>query len=250
MRLGGLQKLSLSDFPGRVAAVLFSFGCNYRCPFCHNPQLVRGPCAELDEEAVLGFLERRRGQLDGVVLSGGEPTLQPDLACWLERIASLGYAVKLDTNGSRPEVLAPLLEAGLVDRVALDLKAPPARYGELVGRAVDAAPVLETLRLLGRSGVPHEVRTTVVPSLLDEQDLQAMARLLPPGTTWVLQPFVAGRTLDPSLVEGEVDLALQANRLRGATEPALRVGVRGEREVGSSLAGNQGISSASFSSRA
>ena len=249
MNLGGMQKLSLSDYPGRLAAVLFTRGCNYRCPFCHNPQLVTGPCAELDPDNVLAFLERRRGQLDGVVVSGGEPTLQADLPAWLERLRALGYAIKLDTNGSRPWVLESLLEAGLVDHVAIDLKAPAARYSELAGHPVDPAPVLQSIALLARSGVSHELRTTVVPSLLDESDLRTMARLVPPGTRWVLQPFVDRRTLDPDL-PGRAEpldatrLGRWADRLRGAEPGLLYVVVRGVREAG------QGSSSASRSSRA
>jgi pyruvate formate lyase activating enzyme len=216
MRIGGLQKLTLSDFPGRVAAVVYTQGCNYRCPYCHNPELVRGPARDLlDPDEVLRFLAQRRGQLDGVVLTGGEPTLQPDLAHFVTRIRALGHAVKLDTNGSRPAVLEALLDAGLLDYVALDLKAPPRRYREVTGG--DSGPVLLSLGILARSGVEHEVRTTVAPPLVTVEDTLEIGALIPPGTRHVLQPFVARDSLlDPLFGGSDPQLALLGERMRAA----------------------------------
>ena len=168
MRIGGYVPCSLSDFPGHLAAVVFTQGCNWRCPWCHNPALVYVPdhfTPPLAEADVLARLAARRGKLDGVVVSGGEPTLQADLAAFLAKVKSLGFATKLDTNGSRPEVVQALLAAQLVDFVAMDIKAPWARYAEATGVPVDTAILTETLVLLRASGIAHQLRTTRWPGL-------------------------------------------------------------------------------------
>lgn len=162
MRIGGYEPSSLVDFPGHVAAVVFTQGCNFRCPWCHNRALVEpkefGPI--LSVEFVMDHLERRRGKLSGVVVSGGEPTLQPDLADFLEGVRALGYPTKLDTNGSDPEALERLLARGLVDFVAMDLKAPWERYDEACGGRVDRIRLERSLAILRGSGVEHHLRTT------------------------------------------------------------------------------------------
>ena len=172
MRLGGFVPCSLSDFPGRIAAVVFTQGCNWRCPWCHNPALVYPErfAAPLDVEDVLARIAARRGRLDGVVVTGGEPTLHADLASFLARIKSLGFAVKLDTNGSRPAVLSELILARRVDFVALDVKAPWARYREAAGIDVDTAALQETIALLRDSGTPHQLRTTRWPGLTRDDE--------------------------------------------------------------------------------
>jgi pyruvate formate lyase activating enzyme len=179
MNIGGFVPCSLSDFPGRVAAVVFTQGCNWRCPWCHNPALVYPDrfTPPLPEADILARLAARRGQLDGVVVSGGEPTLQPDLAEFLGRVRALGFATKLDTNGSRPDVVRSLLAAPLLDFVALDLKAPWTRYAAAAGGTVDAAAVGETLALLRASGVGHQLRTTRWPGLTadGEREIAAIA---------------------------------------------------------------------------
>ncbi len=193
MLLGGLEPCSFSDYPGRPAAVLFTQGCNFRCPFCHNPDLLplrpqKTPLPPVEE--VLAFLAHRRARLGGVVISGGEPTIQEDLGDFLLHLKRLGYAVKLDTNGSRPGVLADLLAAGLLDYIAMDLKAPPGKYERLCGAPVDMAAIREAASLIAASGVAHHFRTTVVPSLLAADDLDQIRRaLLPSGSRYVLQPF-------------------------------------------------------------
>lgn len=202
MRVGGFQPFTLSDCPGHCAAIVFTAGCNLRCPWCHNPSLVRdeterpgsGPYA--DGEGLLAWLETRRGRLTGLVLTGGEPTVQPDLVTWLERVKALGYHVKLDTNGTRPGVLRELFHRGLVDHVAMDVKAPPERYGEVAGRSVSPAAIRSSVRTIIDSGIPHEFRTTVVRPLLDEPDIEAIAALIAGGDRWLLQPYVPGPALD------------------------------------------------------
>lgn len=167
MLIAGYVPCSLSDYPGCVAAVVFTQGCNWRCPWCHNKSLLalRAQPGALDEKEVLARLDRRRGKLDGVVITGGEPSLQADLGEFVRSVRSLGFRVKLDTNGSRPEVLKRLLSEKALDFVALDLKAPLARYSEAAGVPVDTEAYLECVRLLRGSGVAHHLRTTRWPGL-------------------------------------------------------------------------------------
>ena len=193
MRISGLQKLSMVDYPGKLAATVFTGGCNLRCPFCHNAPLVLrvGETPELTAEEVLTFLRSRRGLLDGVVLSGGEPLLQRDAADFLRDVKALGFAVKLDTNGCYPEALAAILKEGLVDYVAMDIKNRPEKYAETVGiPGFDAAPVLESAELLKKSGVDYEFRTTVVRELHTAEDIRTIGEWLKGAKRWFLQQFV------------------------------------------------------------
>lgn len=185
MNIAGLQRTSTVDFPQKLAAVVFTAGCNYRCFYCHNRAILENPPL-LCEAEVFDFLEKRKGMLDGVVFTGGEPTLQKDLAWQLNRVKKLGYATKLDTNGSRPEVLASLLSAGLVDYVALDYKAPLARYPEIC--LAPAKGMRESLDLLLASDIAFELRTTVVPQLTIKE-LTKMAKDVPPLPRWFLQLY-------------------------------------------------------------
>jgi pyruvate formate lyase activating enzyme len=196
--VAGLVRTSTVDFPGRLAAVVFMPGCNYRCWYCHNWELLDGGGARLPWAEVRAFLEKRRGQLEGVVLSGGEPTLQPGLADFARLLHDWGYAVKLDSNGSRPEMLRALLKAGLLDYVALDFKAPLLRYGEVCGlNDTQAAAAIQGLRdsielLLDTpsSVLPlgWELRTTVLPDF-DADTLRHMALEVPPVPRWTRQPW-------------------------------------------------------------
>ena len=193
MRISGLQKLSMVDYPGKLAATVFTGGCDLRCPFCHNaPLVVRvAETPHLSQEEILSFLDSRRGLLDGVVLSGGEPLLQPDAAEFLRAVRSMGFAVKLDTNGSFPGRLRALVEEGLVDYVATDVKNAPERYAETVGvPAFDLAPVQESLDFLRSGAVPYEVRTTVVRELHTADDLRALAAWIEGVQAWHLQSFI------------------------------------------------------------
>ena len=196
--ISGLQKMTLLDYPGKVACTVFLQGCNYRCPFCHNTDLLpRQGEPFMTEDALIAFLEKRRGLLDGVCITGGEPTLQPGLADLLRRIKALGFAVKLDTNGSRPEVLRALVEQGLLDHVAMDVKNSPDCYPQTVGLpGVQLAPLEESLRFLLSDAVSYELRTTMVAQLHDEASVlkmgQWLSSLVPgkkPGILY-LQKFV------------------------------------------------------------
>ncbi len=177
MVINGIQKLTLLDFPERVACTLFTAGCNLRCPFCHNASLVTDIGDALDTDEILAMLEKRRGLLDGVCITGGEPTLQPDLADFIARIKAMGYAVKLDTNGTHPDRLAALLDAGLVDYVAMDIKNSREKYPLTVGvERFDPAVIDESIALTRESGVAHEFRTTVVRELHTVEDIVAIAQ--------------------------------------------------------------------------
>lgn len=177
--IAGLQKMTLLDFPGKVACTVFLAGCNYRCPFCHNAELFSGKPEEvMSTDGFLEYLKKRQGLLEGVCVSGGEPTGDPGLEQLLTDIKALGYAVKLDTNGSRPAVLKRLLEQRLVDYVAVDAKNAPDKYPETVGCDCDVAAVEESLRLLILGDTPYELRTTLVEQLHDDGSIETMGRWL------------------------------------------------------------------------
>ena len=200
MKIHGLQKVTLLDFPGEVACTVFTGGCNLRCPFCHNASLVLPEAfpEAVDEEALFAFLRKRRGVLDGVAVTGGEPLLHPDAAGFLARIRELGYRIKLDTNGSFPARLRQIVEAGLVDRVAMDIKNSPEKYAETVGvPGFDVGPVKESAAFLLSGAVPFEFRTTVVRPLHQAEDFEAIGRWIRGDEEYYLQTFTdSGELLD------------------------------------------------------
>ena len=177
MIIGGFTKLSTIDWPGKLTAVVFTRGCNFRCPWCHNKSLVwpelYGP--EVPEAEIIAYLEKRRNYLDSVVVTGGEPTVQADLPGFLRKIKDIGLSVKLDTNGSHPEVLERLIKGNLVDALALDVKGPPEKYPEVTGVSVDTEAVWQSFRLAAASGLPVWFRTTLIPEL-DESDIEEIKR--------------------------------------------------------------------------
>ena len=201
MKLGGIQKLTLLDYPGKLACTLFAPGCNFRCPFCHNASLVLDPAEALDLDEVLAFLQKRRGVLEGVCLTGGEPLLQPGVEDFLRKIKAMGYAVKLDTNGSRPRRLGDLVRAGLVDYVAMDVKNSRDRYAETVGiPGFDLAPVEESVAFLLEGTVDYEFRTTVVRELHTAESLRALSAWIAGARRYYLQGFVdSGDLIRPGL---------------------------------------------------
>jgi pyruvate formate lyase activating enzyme len=200
MSIAGLQKTSLIDYPGLVSCVLFLTGCNFTCPYCHNPELARGrlpaggamPLADL-----VAFLEERRGFLDAVVITGGEPTLSADLVDLCRAIKSLGYRLKLDTNGSRPQVLARLLETGLVDYLAMDLKSLPEAYAPHLSPRPCARALTDSIRIIRTSGLPHEFRTTCVRPFVDLDRIAAMARCIAGAPLYALQALQTESLLNP-----------------------------------------------------
>jgi len=195
----GLQRLSLIDYPGKLCATIFTAGCNFRCPYCYNEDIVLDYPAmpKIPEDKIIEFLHPRLGFLDGVCVTGGEPTIHRELPKFLGRLKSIGSLVKLDTNGSRPKALAYVIEKGLVNYIALDVKVPLDRYEETVRYRVKPEGLKETIKLIRRSGVDHEFRTTVVPGLLDGDDLEEIAMTLAGSKRYVLQQFRPGKTLCP-----------------------------------------------------
>jgi len=192
MIINGLQKLTLLDFPGKTACTVFLGGCNYACPFCHNAPLVlpERERDEISEDEFFTFLKRRQGLLEGVCITGGEPTLRRGLDEFIAKIKELGYLVKLDTNGTRPEIVKSLLEKGLLDYIAMDIKAPIYKYDILAG--VDNAftdKVLESIELVKNSGIDHEFRTTVTDELHTAEDIASIAELIKGEKRYFLQPY-------------------------------------------------------------
>ncbi len=191
MNVQGYQKLTLLDFPGRTACTVFTGGCNLRCPFCHNAGLVRTPMAgpNLTDE-VLGYLQKRKGILDGVCITGGEPLLQPDLEDFFRKVKEMGYAVKLDTNGMLPQRLAGVLATNLVDYVAMDIKSSPDGYAAATGTDADVSAVTDSLSILRQSGIPFELRTTAVRGIHTEADFDAIGRWIGDVPAYFIQRFV------------------------------------------------------------
>jgi len=202
MKIHGLQKVTLLDFPGNVACTVFTGGCNFRCPFCHNASLVLPELfpEPLSEEDFFAFLKKRQGILDGVAITGGEPLLHSDAPDFLKKIQDMGYKIKLDTNGSYPKRLRQIVESGLADRVAMDIKNAPAKYGETVGvPGFDIAPVRESAAFLMEGHVPFEFRTTVVRPLHQEEDFEAIGQWIAGDEPYYLQSFTdSGELIDGS----------------------------------------------------
>ena len=202
MKIGGLNTFSLSDYPGQVAAVVFTQGCNFRCPFCHNGRLIPIDVPKeslISEDEVLRFLKSRKDQLNGVVISGGEPTIQPDLCTFLCLIKNMDYAVKLDTNGSNPKVLRKLLENNLLDYIAIDIKAPWCKYSQLSGVNLQVSHIKQSISLISKSDIEHEFRTTVVETLLSQKNIQSIKTIVPDGSPYRLQIFKPEHAFDREL---------------------------------------------------
>jgi pyruvate formate lyase activating enzyme len=200
MIFGGLQKQSLIDYPGKISCVLFTPGCNFTCPYCHNPDLVRGRPEQislLKEESIFDFLEKRKGFLDGVVISGGEPTLHRDLSIICHTIKKMGYPVKLDTNGSRPEILKRLIRNRCVDYIAMDVKTDPSAYPREISGAENPANILESIELIMAAGIVYEFRTTCVKPFIDRSMVEKISRAIQGARCYALQQFKDENVLSP-----------------------------------------------------
>lgn len=201
MVIGGLQKLTLLDYPEHLAAIIFTQGCNFRCHFCYNPKLVvpqlvapnkdaQSPGHSLiNENGLFGFLRERQKKLDAVVITGGEPTLHPDLPEFIKKIKELGYLVKLDTNGTNPEMLKNLLNAQLIDYLAMDLKAPLNKYNLVTGVKAPLNNIEKSIKIIISSGLPYEFRTTVLPEFHQIEDIEKMGEMIKGAAKWYLQKF-------------------------------------------------------------
>ena len=192
MQIHGLNKTTLLDYPGRVAATVFTGGCNFRCPFCHNSDLVINPMSQpfISEEEIFDFLNKRKNILSGVCITGGEPTLQPDLERFVRSVKKLGLQVKLDTNGYRPEVVKHLVEESLIDYIAMDIKSGFTGYGEASGLAgIDMDKITESIDFIMNSGVQYEFRTTVVKGIHCKRDFEEIAELIKGSDSYYLQNY-------------------------------------------------------------
>ncbi len=197
MRIGGLQAQSGLDYPGYLSAVVFTVGCNFRCPYCHNPELVDETATEQPVESVLDFLRERQGFLEAVSVTGGEPTMHEDLPDFLRAVRDLGFRVKLDSNGTNPAMLRDIIEAGLVDYLAMDIKAPLSRYEATVARPVLEGALKDSVALIMGSGVDYEFRTTVIKCLLPMADFYEMGEDIRGAKRYYLQKFVPVKLLNP-----------------------------------------------------
>lgn len=207
MRLSAVQKFTMLDYPGKVACIAFTPGCNLRCSFCHNPEFVLPERIReiedsfISEEAFFRFLNRRKSLLEGVVVSGGEPTIWKDLPEFLNKIKDMGFLVKLDTNGNHPSMLRDIFQEGLVDYVAMDVKTSLPEYQKLVGGTVKKENILESITLLKEQDVPYEFRATLIKEHHTKEILNAMRELLSGSERFFLQTFRPEQTLDPAFMK-------------------------------------------------
>jgi len=201
MIIKGLQKTTLIDYPGKVACTIFTFGCNFRCPYCHNPELViENGTKEIPQEEILKFLEERKGFFDGICITGGEPTIHKDLTDLLKKIKKLGLVVKLDTNGTNPQIVEQLIKNKLIDYIAMDIKAPLEKYEQVAREKVDLEKIKKSVELIKNSGIDYEFRMTVPPNMFDENDFVEIGEWLKGAKRFYLQQFKGIKTLDKSLI--------------------------------------------------
>ncbi|MBQ8460641.1 anaerobic ribonucleoside-triphosphate reductase activating protein [bacterium] len=202
--IGGIQKTTLVDFPQKVAAIVFTQGCNFRCGYCHNSELLNFDLKpKYITEEFFEFLKARKGKLDGVVITGGEPTIQSGLYDFVKEIKLLGFAVKLDTNGTNPQIIRKLLKANLLDYVAMDIKAPIEKYEEIVGVKVNKEDILESINLIKSIGIDYEFRTTVVKSQLSFDDFEKIGQMLKGAKRYYLQKFIPSKIYNPEFLNAK-----------------------------------------------
>ncbi|MBU2456910.1 anaerobic ribonucleoside-triphosphate reductase activating protein, partial [Patescibacteria group bacterium] len=198
MLIGGLQKFSVLDYPGHISAIIFTKGCNFKCQFCYNPMLVYPSKKDhtlILENDLFYFLKKRIGKLDSVVITGGEPTVQQDLPKFIQKIKKLNYLVKLDTNGTNPEMLKNLIQKNLINYIAMDIKAPLEKYNQITGVEVDFNKIQKSIKIIMQSNLPYEFRTTVVPKFLDAEDIKKIGELIQGAKKWFLQNFKSNTDL-------------------------------------------------------
>ena len=222
MNICGYQKTTLLDYPGHVAATIFTGGCNFRCPFCHNSDLVvnstMSPC--ISQEEIFAFLKKRKNVLSGICITGGEPTLQTNLSEFIKKVRSLGYKIKLDTNGYRPDVISSLLEDNLLDYIAMDIKAELSNYAKVSGIPnLDTSKIKESISIIENSGIDYEFRTTVVKELHSQEDFLEISEMLSSSSPYFIQSFKdSGNILTPGLSSCDTEtlnqyLAIVKNKL-------------------------------------
>lgn len=189
MNIGGFQKTSLLDYPDKISAIIWTIGCNLRCPFCYNTRLVNGNIDPISEEEILEFLENRINKLEAIVITGGEPLLQEDILEFITKIKQMGYLIKIDTNGANPYKLETLLEKKLIDYVSMDVKASKHKYELLTGKPVDISKIDASISIIKEFAPDYEFKTTIIPTLLDKQDILEIASWLNKSKRYYLQQF-------------------------------------------------------------
>jgi pyruvate formate lyase activating enzyme len=203
MRIGGLQKFSLIDYPGKTCAIIFTIGCNFRCKYCHNPELVipEQYIKDIPTEEILDFLKKRKDKLDAVCITGGEPTLHPDLIDFIQKIKDMGFLVKLDSNGSNPEVLKKIIDKKLVDYIAMDIKSPLNDYEKIMCWKIPADKLEKSIKLIMNSGIDYEFRTTITKELTSKKDLEEIAKTIKGAKKYYLQKFIPTKTNDKEFMK-------------------------------------------------
>jgi len=202
MIIGGFQKVSLIDYPGKISSIIFTQGCNFSCVYCHNKELINinnSTENTYKEKEIIEFLKQRTKKIDAVVITGGEPTLQKDLIPFMKQIKELDFLVKLDSNGTNPDVLKEAINSNLVDYIAMDIKAPLEKYSSITKTNVDIEKIKESINLIKNSGIQHEFRTTVLKSLLTEQDILSINSLTSGANLFTLQKYVPSKDLEKEL---------------------------------------------------
>ncbi len=226
MKIGGLQKLTLIDYPGKLACTVFLSGCNFRCSWCYSPELVLPEKIEeqpeFERSFFFDFLDKRIGKIDGVVICGGEPMINEDLPQFAKEIKERGFFVKIDTNGSRPEMLKILLRDGLVDYIAMDLKVPLERYQEVAGEAVDMDKIKESIDIVKNSGIEYEFRTTLVPGIHKEEDVSVMAETIKGADSYFLQNFLPEKTLEKGFLKRKPFTEKELESFKKVAEPFVK----------------------------
>lgn len=222
MKIGGYQKLTLIDYPGVIAATVFTVGCSFRCPFCHNPELVLSSQfvsgTEKNEKEFFQHLAKRKGKLEGVCITGGEPTIQPGIIEFIKKIKAMGFLVKLDSNGTRPDVLKKIIDSRLVDFIAMDIKNAPDRYSQTVGLKADVSRIKLSVRMIMNSGIPYEFRTTVVPGIHTEKDFLKIARWIKGAPVYYLQEYREKIILDPKLKKKTKGKTIDLKKIKKSIE--------------------------------
>ncbi|EKE18570.1 MAG: hypothetical protein ACD_9C00291G0001 [uncultured bacterium] len=230
MRIGGFQKLTLIDFPGVIATTVFTVGCSFRCPFCHNPELVirsQFPALNNMEEEFFQHLGKRKGKLEGVCITGGEPTIQPDIIEFIRKIKDMGFLVKLDSNGTRPDVLRKIIKEKLVDFIAMDIKNSPDNYSKTVGLKADIERIKMSVKMIMNSGIPYEFRTTVVPGIHEEKDFIKIAKWIKGAHAYYLQEYREMRILDSKLKSKTRGKSIDLKKIKQQIESYIeKVGIR------------------------
>ena len=203
MQFGGFEKFTLIDYPTKVACMVYTIGCNFRCPYCHNPELVDETVSTaIDEKEILDFLKGRTGMLDGLVITGGEPTMHgDDLLSFMREVKKLGFLVKLDSNGTNPVVLRQAIDEKIVDYIAMDIKSPFSKYTETVGRAVNVDNIKKSIEIIKESGIRYEFRTTIVKSMLSFLDIEEIGKEIKGANNYYLQKFIPTKTVNPQFLK-------------------------------------------------